>query len=223
MSFYIYSPDWFSGIDSILEIISIIISFLIAYYSYKTYKFFNLKKYKYFAVAFILIGLSFISKIISNLIFIVPKKREITFSFYQLIYTYYSQLDYIEDISFFIHKFSLLISLLILYLIIMNEKKMQNILMFISYTLIISFLITNYLLFNFVIVIITMFLFFINHIKDKKKKKNSSLSLFFLGFSISYFFIFLALENTIFYFLGEMILLITFINLLFNLIKTFKK
>lgn len=223
MSFYIYSPNWFSGIDSIIEIISIIISFLIAYYSYKTYKYFDLKKYKYFAITFILIGISFIFKIISNLIFIVPKKREITFSLYQIIYTTYSQLVYIEDISFFIHKFSLLISLLILYLIIINEKKIENILMFILYTLIISFLITSYLLFNFTIVIITMFLFFINHLKDKKKKKNSSLSLFFLGFSISYFFIFLALQNTIFYFIGEIILVFTFINLLFNLIKTFRK
>lgn len=223
MSFYIYSPNWFSGIDSIIEIISIIISFLIAYYSYKIYKYFDLKRYKYFAITFILIGISFIFKIISNLIFIVPKKREITFSLYQIIYTTYSQLDYIEDVSFFIHKFSLLISLLILYLIIINEKKIENILMFILYTLIISFLITSYLLFNFTIVIITMFLFFINHLKDKKKKKNSSLSLFFLGFSISYFFIFLALQNTIFYFIGEIILVFTFINLLFNLIKTFRK
>ena len=223
MAFYVYSPNWFSGIDSLLEITVILISIVISYYSLKVYKYFNINKYKYFAFTFVLFALSFISKIISNLIFIVPTKREITSGVFYVFYTTYQKLDYIEDISFFIHKLSLLTSFLILFLIITKENKIETILTFILYVIILSFLINNYFLFNIVIITNSILLFLINYNKDSNNNKNSGLTLFFLIFSISHILFFLAVQHSIFYFLGEVMLISSFIILLFDLIKTFQK
>lgn len=225
MSFYIYAPGWFSGFDSFLELITIFTSLFIAIYSYKTYKYFKLKKYKYFSITFFLFAISFISKIISNLIFIVPKKREITIYFYTIIYTTYQKIEFIDKISFFIHKISMLIALLILFLIITKEEKIETISILTIFTIILAFLVENYLLFNFLIIIITGYLFLISHIKHIKNssKKNSNINLFFLGFAISHFLLFLAIKNSIFYFLGEITLIITFIYILNKFIQIFKK
>lgn len=235
MAFYIYSAPWFSGIDSLFEIITLITSFVISIYSYKIYKVFNLVKYKYFSITFLLLGISFIAKIISNLIFIVPKKREISFHLYTLIYTTYDHYLIINDISFFVYKISLLLGLLILFFIISNQTNRENIILTLFFAFILGFLIENYLLFNFIIIIILVYLFILKLIKDlraiKKSEKNlknviykiSNLTYFFLGLSLSYFFLFLAKIDSSFYFCSEVILLITFTFILINFMRIFKK
>jgi len=225
MTFYIYSPKWFSGIDSLLEIIIILTSFLISYYSFKTYKYFNFKKYKYFSLAFFFFGISFISKIISNLIILIPVYKQINFYFYSIVYESYKNFYLIENIFFFVHKLTLLLGLLILFFIITKEDKIETIILFVVFLIILSFLINNYLLFNFIIIVISLFLYLIDFINKKsiKKNKNSNLSIFFGGIFISYFLIFLAVKHNLFYSLGEIILSIIFFYMFLNLIKIFRK
>jgi hypothetical protein len=63
---FTFSPQYFNGIDSLLEIITVIVALLIAYYSYQLYKFSSDSKYKYFAWAFIAIFVAYIFKILTN-------------------------------------------------------------------------------------------------------------------------------------------------------------
>ena len=65
LKFY-FSPEWFHGIDSIFEIVSIIVALLIALYAYKIYKFSKVNKYKFFSWAFLLIAIAYIFKILTN-------------------------------------------------------------------------------------------------------------------------------------------------------------
>lgn len=253
MAFYIYSPHWFSGIDSILELITIITSLLISYYAYKTYKYYKIKKYKYFSISFLLFSIAFITKIILNLIFIIPVKKQIIMPYLTYTYTSYIQLPFIENISFIIHKISLLLSLLILFFILDKQKNIEHILLTTILTITLAILIENYMLFNLIIIIIISYILIISIIKDKIKfkeknkekkiqvnknlnnlkikieqkinslKNYSNLTIFLIGINLSYFSLFLAVENHNFYFLGEVILAISFLFLLYNLIKIFKK
>ncbi len=232
MSFYIYSPQWFSGIDSLLEIITIITSLIISYYSFKTYKLFEIKRYKYFSISFLLFAIAFITKIISNLIIIMPVQKQIILPYLTYTYTSYIKLDIIENISFTIHKITLLLSILILFFILNKEKNIESIILTSILIIILGFLIKNYILFNFVIILILSYIMIISIIKDKIKyrikslfeiKKYSNISKFLIGLNLSYLTLFLAVEEHTFYFLGETILALTFMSVLISIIKIFKK
>ena len=62
----VYSPQWFYGIDILFESINVIAAILIAFFSYRIYRFTKEKKYFYFGMSFVGIALSFISKILTN-------------------------------------------------------------------------------------------------------------------------------------------------------------
>ena len=64
---YVFSPNWFYGFDSILELIAVIVSILLVYYSYKCFKLTKEKKYLYFSAAFLSITTGFIAKIFGTL------------------------------------------------------------------------------------------------------------------------------------------------------------
>jgi len=223
MTFYIYIPNWFLGFDSILDFIIILISFLISFFSFRTYKYFKIKKFKYLSLSFFLFSISYIAKIISNLIFITPKTKTILTPLVQITYSTYEKISYIDNISFFVHKISLLLSLTILFLLITKEKKIETISLTILFSIILSIIVNSYLVFHFIIIILTLFLFLISYLYKKNKKKQINLIPFFLSLFLTYFFSFLAIEDNIFYFISEIILVLSFIFLLNKLIKTFKK
>ena len=59
------TPAWFNGIDLIFDSIVLVIALLIAGYSWKIYKTTSENKFGYFSLAFGLISLSFIFKLIT--------------------------------------------------------------------------------------------------------------------------------------------------------------
>jgi hypothetical protein len=63
---YIFSPEWFYGIDIIFEAFSLIIALLIARFGYKLYKISDNENHKHFSVFFFLIALALALKIIAN-------------------------------------------------------------------------------------------------------------------------------------------------------------
>lgn len=66
MDIIIYAPSWFFGYDSIAEIISMFILFFIGFYSSKLYKLSQQKKYKHFYLSFMVLGVAFFAKSITN-------------------------------------------------------------------------------------------------------------------------------------------------------------
>ncbi|MBW3003269.1 hypothetical protein KY337_01800 [Candidatus Woesearchaeota archaeon] len=62
----VYSPQWFYGIDILFEFIIVIASFMVAFFSYKIYKFTKEPRCFYFGLSFLAISLAFISKILTN-------------------------------------------------------------------------------------------------------------------------------------------------------------
>jgi hypothetical protein len=68
MGVYINSPEWFAGIDSGIESLSLIVALIVSWYSYKVYRLSGEKRYKHFSAAFLLSGIAYLFKIASQLI-----------------------------------------------------------------------------------------------------------------------------------------------------------
>ena len=67
MTFSLFAtPTWFNGVDLLFDTISLIVAFLIAGYSWKIYRLSKENKFGYFSFAFILIGLAFFTKIVTQ-------------------------------------------------------------------------------------------------------------------------------------------------------------
>src|SRR3989338_9839639 len=69
---YVFSPEWFYGFDSVIELIAIVVSVLLVYYSYKCFKLTKENKYLYFSTAFLSLTFGFIAKITGTLAIYKP-------------------------------------------------------------------------------------------------------------------------------------------------------
>jgi len=59
-------PNWFFGIDSVFELIGTITLLLIFLASYKAYKITDMKRYKYYSIAFLVLMIGHLSRTITN-------------------------------------------------------------------------------------------------------------------------------------------------------------
>jgi len=215
MVFYIYIPFWFYGFDSIIELFIVMLFIIVGFYSYKTYKVFEKKQYKYLSYIFSLFSLSFLLKIFSNLVFIYPKSEIIHEGIFTVIYTNYHRLGIIDFLSTFFYKFFILSALLLMFFIIIKKEKIENLILDFVFIIIISFVLNNYILFNFIIVFLTFFIYLIL----LKERKKTIFKIFYLLFSFSFIFYLLSPLNDDFYFLGEIIMFFNALILLVELIK----
>jgi hypothetical protein len=94
MAFALSLGDFY-GIDSLVEFLIIIVAFVISYYSHKVYKIINQKNYKYFSLAFLFLGISFIFKILSNLTII----HKIAIRNANFVFVIWTEFQYMQLIS----------------------------------------------------------------------------------------------------------------------------
>ena len=209
------------GIDSIVELLIIVIASIIAYYSYKIYKLINDKDYRLFSWAFLSLAVSFIFKILSNLTIYYS----ITIERANLIFTLVHELEAIEQVNFLsliLYKTTLILGFLILFFIITKTNDKQKRLLFI-YLSAVAVLFSIY--FDFVLHLTAVFLLFSitdYFYQNYKKLKNNNAFLVFIGFVIilvsQIFFIFEPINLWI-YLISELLILVGFLCLLINQIK----
>ena len=216
-----FSIGKYYGVDSLVEVLIIIVSLIIAYNSRKIYKLINDKSYKYFSYAFLAITLSFIFKILSNLT-IVHRVRIVTANF---VYTGLAQMQYIQLVKFLSYiafkSFNILGFLLLFLVITKTEDKEKAFLFF--YLGVISVLFSIYFDFVFHLTSIVILLFLVIHYYDNHKKVNNKNSkIVLIAFSIillaNLFFVFSEVHS-LFYLIGEVLLLFGYMSLLINQIK----
>jgi hypothetical protein len=219
--FFSLSFGRFYGIDSLIELLIIIVAAVISLYSHKIYKLIQDKNYKFFSLAFLAIAISFIFKILSNFtIFYRVRMEQANF-----VYVIFSQLKYAQLVNFFsfiLYNFFYLLGFLILFLIISKTDKKEKIFLFI-YLSILAILLSIYFNFIFHITIVFILIFLTVHFYDNHKKVNSTNSfLVFVAFLIilaSHLLFIFSDVHSLFYILGEALLLVGFMSLLLNHIK----
>jgi len=211
----------FYGIDSLIEILMIIVSFIISYYSNKVYRLVKNKNYRLFSFAFLAIAISFIFKILSNLT-ILHKVNVHVANFMLVVLTEFESMEVINFISLILYKSFYLIGFLILFLILTKTSNREKIFLFFYLSLIaILFSIYFDFIFHLTLIFILVFLtynFFINY--NERKSVNAFLVFFaFLLLSIDHLFFILEDFSPILYLIGEILSLIGFLCLLVNQIK----
>jgi len=211
----------FYGIDSFIELLIIIVSGIISYYSHRIYRLINEKNYKFFSLAFLAIAVAFFFKILSNLTILHRiKVRGINFVAIVLSQPEYSQI--LNFLSYILYKLFMVAGFLILFFIVTRTDKKREMALFL-YMGFIAVLFSIY--FNFVFHLTLVFILFsltIHYYNNYLQGKSQNRLLVFIAFLImlvsNLFFLFSDIHG-LFYLAGEALLLIAFSSLLLNQIK----
>lgn len=223
------NPTWFYGIDTLFEVISLMVAFLVGYFGYKAYKLTNDKKYLYFASAFFIISVSFFIKIITNVVVEYQTVRQMVYGL--LVVTMYTtkRFDLLYWYGLILYKM-LMISALIIIFLLSARIKDAKIALLLFYFAFLASVFSHYS--YYVYHTTSAFLFAMIaycHSKNsriKKIKKRGSANFvnvsFILLFLSQISFIFISVHDS-FYVIGEIIQLTGYLFLLYAFILVLKK
>ena len=228
LPFYVFSPKWFYGYDSIIELIAVIVSVLLVYYSYKCFKLTKENKYIYFSTAFLSLTIAFIAKILGTLAIYEPAitRTALGSTIHQ---TFRSMTLYnINAAAFVVFIFFTLLGFMILFLIISRLTwKNQRVIAILVYFVFVATWISviHYQLFyltSFVLLLLITYSYYNNYREIKSDKARFVTVAFGILLVSQAFFVFVVYSKTI-YVLAELIQLLGFIYLLIPFILIFKK
>lgn len=225
---HVFSPKWFYGFDSIIELIAIIVCILLVYYSYKCFKLTKENKYLYFSTAFLSLTFAFIAKIIGTLAIYKPTiTRSALGSSIHQTFTSLTPYD-INALAFIPYIFFTLLGFVMLFLIISrltwkNQRVIALLLYFVFLATWIS--IVHYQLFyltSFVLLLLITYSYYRNYEEVKSEKARFVVIAFGILLVSQAFFVF-AIYLEIIYVLAELIQLLGFVYLLIPFMLIFKK
>jgi hypothetical protein len=226
---FVFSPRWFYGVDVISSIIALVITFMIAGFSYKIYRFCKDKKYKYLTLSFITLSASFFFKLLTNITVYYDVQKLSKLGTLILEYTTLEGSDLLISIGFIGHRFLFLAGFMGLFYLLYKHRD-RKLLIVMTWLILLAtwFSLRNYFFFHATAILFMALLFwyYYNACKDAKNKKKKSLrylmfTFWFLGISqLSFVFVFFNLHM---YAIAESLQLIGFLLLLINLITLFGK
>ncbi len=224
---YVFGPKWFYGFDSIIELIAIIASVLLVYYSYKCFKLTKEKKYLYFSTAFLSITIAFIAKIAGTLAIYKPAiTRSAVGSLVHQTFTSLTPYN-INAIALVMHYFFMLLGFMILFLIISRLTwENQRVIVLLLYFVILATWISviHYQLFyvtSFVLLLLIAYSYYQNY-REIKNEKARFVAIAFGILLVSQAFFVFVIYSKIIYVLAELIQLLGFVYLLIPFILIFK-
>lgn len=217
-------PQWFSGSDFIIDLFIMIILLLIGFFAWKFYKINKNKKHLLMFVSLLILGVSFIFKILTYLLLYLTKfKIEVLSVLGQLVY-YMEPSNFYFSISFILYSVLTLIGFYFLYTIYEPGISSRTSLLMLYMLLVIALFSENaYMLMHLTAMILSVFIT-ISLWKNYKRNNLVSTKSLAFGFGIiSFSRIFFILANKypsmyvfgeLIQFIGYFVLLITFIAVL---------
>ena len=121
------TPDWFKDIDTGFEVVSLLATFLIAATAYKFYKLTDEVRYKWFSASFFLISISYLFKILTNLIVYNEEWGTKTLGLFTYTVQYVHEYYYFEIFGTLAFRFLMLVGLFGLYYIICKCQDQKSI------------------------------------------------------------------------------------------------
>jgi len=226
-----YTPSWFNGWDLIFEAVMLVIALLVAAYSWKIYRMSSENKFKYFSLAFLLISLGFVFKLITHGVLYYSSLQEVAYQALKPITTsVLSYSDILYRIGFFLQMVFMMGGWLLVFFVSQKSRErlkkfheVTQIGLFIYLIVLVSF-VSNFKYFVFyltsaVILGMVVLNYYKNYLNTNKNGNAllvlSSFLLILLG---QFFFIFVVWSQEL-YILGEIALLGGFLLLLY----TYKK
>lgn len=230
-----YTPEWFNGYDLLFEGIILIIALLIAGYSWRIYWLNKENKFAYFSLAFILVSMSLAFKMLSSSVLYSFPLRETAAQVLAPITgpgLRYTGLFY--GAAFLLHMASMLGAWLLIFLVSQKSRsrlrkfhEVSQIALFVYLVLLIS-VVSNFKYFVFYLTAsVLLGLIVLNYYKNYLNTgKNCNAFMVMLAFLFilagNLFQVFVYLNNSL-YVVGEVMLLVGFLILLYTYRKIIKK
>ena len=215
---FVFSPNWFYGIDSAFEILAFAITFIISMYCYfRYYKMCESSSYKYFSYSFLAISLSFLFKILTNISIVYEEITKQAVGPLTFTITEVKTSHLLLLLGTTLHYFFFLLGLLMLFLIIYKERHKHTIVLSIFFIgMLTLFSQSTYLVFYLSTVVFTAFIFhkYWGNFKAKKTRSSLLLALSFLMLIFSHIAFMLVNLNLQIYVVAETLQLFAFILLL---------
>ncbi len=233
-----FTPAWFNGWDLVFEGIGLIVALLIAGYSWKVYRMSSEKKFGYFSLAFGLVSLGFIFKLLTHgLLYYSSLRDAATAVLVPIVGKGMSGIHYSDLFfrgGFLMHMIAMLGAWLLIFFVsqkprgrLKNYYEVSQIGLFIYLVVLISY-VSNFKYFVFYLtgaVILGMIVlnFYKNYLNTKQNMNSLLVMDSFLFILIGqFFFIFVFLWDEL-YVLGEVFMLIGFLLLLYTYRRITKK
>ncbi len=225
---FVFSPRWFYGFDSLIELIGVIVCGLLVYYSYKCYKLTSEHRYLYFSTAFLSLTLAFVAKVAGTFAIYTPPIRESGIG--RVVQTTFSALTLskINGVAFLLYIFLTLLGFMILFLIVskLTWENKRVIAMLLYFVLVATWLgVIHYQLFyvtTFAMLSLITLSYFKNYEEIKSKNSMKVVIAFGILLVSHAFFVFVIYFETV-YVIAEMIQLLGFLFLLIPFISVFRK
>ncbi len=221
-----YTPKWFYGKDIAIDIFSILVLFLIAFFSIKFYRINKKNKnHLYLSLSYILLGLSFVFKILTNftIYYVALETRNI--GFVQFTYNALKSTDTLFFTGFLLYRLFTLVGLVILYSIYYKSKSKSNFLLLLYLvSILVYFSQSAYYIFHLTSLIL-LSLITLYYFRTYKKSKNTNTQLVSISFfiiTISQIIFILIKYNPFYYVLAESLQLIGYVLLLITFTKVLK-
>jgi hypothetical protein len=219
MSFTNFSPTWFFGIDVALEFLFAIILLAVALFGFKIYKSTCQRYVKYFSIAFLFIGISYVIQSIFN--YLVVSKLNETVCYVIKV----NSIALFNLYGMYAHMFFMTIGLVILVYMTfkIEDKRPLWLLMIISLLAIFFSYNTLYIFFllSSVYLIFLVWHFLDNYLRNKTKNSLIIVVAFLFLFFGSIHFTF-SMNHSLFYVVGHILELFAYLLILVNLL-TIKK
>lgn len=218
----VLSLGQFYGIDSVIEILAMLVCFQIAYYSNRIYKIIKGRNYRFLSMGFLFVGISFMFKIVANLTILGRIQVEDLYFITHIFTEISSNIGLVYFFSFSIYKLLYLVGFLFLFFMTTETKNKENIFMYL-YLGAITILFSVYfnILFHLTL-IITLALLTIGFYENYKKRKTRNSGLVFWAFlvmTLGHVSLLFSDDVSSLYIVGKIILLIGFSALLLNHIR----
>jgi hypothetical protein len=226
MALYINSPEWFAGIDSGIEVLSLIVAFAVSWYSYKVYRLSGEKKYKHFAAAFLLSGAAYIFKIASQIIIYEKEKVLQQIGPFLVARTVLEPVTWLHTYSYAIFSILMLFSMLVLLAVAFRIHDKPTLVLMTYFMVVITILAGHAvpILHITLALMAAMLVFhFYNNYSHNKKCQALFVTLAFLSIFLSHSVMIFMMYNPTIYVMSEVLQLAGFGLLLYAFILVRKK
>tara|TARA_Y100000310_G_scaffold327329_1_gene393510 strand:+ start:105 stop:827 length:723 start_codon:yes stop_codon:yes gene_type:complete len=232
-----YIPTWFQGWDILFDGIGLIIALLIAGYSWRVYRISSENKYAYFSLAFVLVGMGFVFKMLTQgLVYYSTLRSSAQVILAPVVGMAQTGINYSDLFfrgGFLLYMVTMLGAWLLIFFISQKKEgrlkkyyELSQIGLFVYLVILIS-VVSNFKYFVFyltsmVILGVVVLNYYKNYLNANRSNNSSLVLISFLLILISYFFfVFVFLWNQL-YVLGEIFMLGGFLMLLYTYRKITK-
>lgn len=222
-----FTPGWFNGWDILIEVVSLIVAFLIAGYSWRAFRISKENKFAYFSFAFLLVAMGFFFKIFTSGILYYSPVRDIAVEVLRPVVGTHLQFTHIlYRAGFFLQMVPMLGAWLLIFFISQKSRarlkkfyEVSQIALFIYLILLIS-VVSNFKFFVFyltsaVLLGLIVLNYYKNYLNTENKNTRKVMLSFLFIFLGNIFLIFIFLSEGL-YVLGEILILIGFLILLYT-------